>query len=237
MITAKDVQKKKFEKVKFGYSPEEVDSFLAQIENDLRLMQQDLDDSNEKIQLLADKVREYKDTEDDLKNALLLAQKQARQVVEEAQQKADAIVADAKASVDTVKSQALVDSETQLQNITAQLEAENAHLVETQHQVADFKRALFDLYKEHLELISRLPESADEVEYVEVEETEEAEETAETAGAAAEAVAETAEAVKETAEDTVKETAAAVEEAAAAPVFGSRRDDAGSAARRRFSDQ
>lgn len=237
MITAKDVQKKKFEKVKFGYSPEEVDSFLAQIENDLRLMQQDLDDSNEKIQLLADKVREYKDTEDDLKNALLLAQKQARQVVEEAQQKADAIVADAKASVDTVKSQALVDSETQLQNITAQLEAENAHLVETQHQVADFKRALFDLYKEHLELISRLPESADEVEYVEVEETEEAEETAETAEAAAEAVAATAEAVKETAEDTVKETAAAVEEAAAAPVFGSRRDDAGSAARRRFSDQ
>ena len=237
MITAKDVQKKKFEKVKFGYSPEEVDSFLAQIENDLRLMQQDLDDSNEKIQLLADKVREYKDTEDDLKNALLLAQKQARQVVEEAQQKADAIVADAKASVDTVKSQALVDSETQLQNITAQLEAENAHLVETQHQVADFKRALFDLYKEHLELISRLPESADEVEYVEVEETEEAEETAETAEAAAEAVAETAEAVKETAEDAVKETAAAVEEAAAAPVFGSRRDDAGSAARRRFSDQ
>ena len=237
MITAKDVQKKKFEKVKFGYSPEEVDSFLAQIENDLRLMQQDLDDSNEKIQLLADKVREYKDTEDDLKNALLLAQKQARQVVEEAQQKADAIVADAKASVDTVKSQALVDSETQLQNITAQLEAENAHLVETQHQVADFKRALFDLYKEHLELISRLPESADEVEYVEVEETEKAEEAAETAEAAAEAVAETAEAVKETAEDAVKETAAAVEEAAAAPVFGSRRDDAGSAARRRFSDQ
>ncbi|MBR3447721.1 MAG: DivIVA domain-containing protein [Oscillospiraceae bacterium] len=236
MITAKDVQKKKFEKVKFGYSPEEVDSFLAQVENDLRLMQQDLDDSNEKIQLLADKVREYKDTEDDLKNALLLAQKQARQVVEEAQQKADAIVADAKASVDTVKSQALVDSETQLQNITAQLEAENAHLVETQHQVADFKRALFDLYKEHLELISRLPESADKVEYVEVEETEEAEEAAETAEAAAEAVAETAEAVKETAEAAVKEAAAAAEEAAP-PAFGSRRDDAGSAARRRFSDQ
>ena len=57
MITAKDIQKKKFEKVKFGYSPEEVDAFLSQIENDLRLMQQDLDDSNDKIQLLADKVR------------------------------------------------------------------------------------------------------------------------------------------------------------------------------------
>ena len=231
MITAKDVQKKKFEKVKFGYSPEEVDSFLAQIENDLRLMQQDLDDSNEKIQLLADKVREYKDTEDDLKNALLLAQKQARQVVEEAQQKADSIVAEARASVDTVKSQALVDSETQLKNITAQLEAENAHLVETQHQVADFKRALFDMYKEHLELISRLPESTDDIEYVEVE--EEVEETAETA---AEAVAETAETAAETVQAAVTETAAAAEDTAQS-TFGSRRDDAGSAARRRFSEQ
>lgn len=234
MITAKDVQKKKFEKVKFGYNPEEVDSFLAQIENDLRLMQQDLDDSNEKIQLLADKVREYKDTEDDLKNALLLAQKQARQVVEDAQQKADAIVAEAKASVDTVKSQALVDSETQLQNITAQLEAENAHLVETQHQVADFKRALFDMYKEHLELISRLPESSDEiVEYVEVEETEETETAAEAVEAAAETASETVAAAAETA---ATETAAAFDDVAQT-TFGSRRDDAGSAARRRFNDQ
>ena len=231
MITAKDVQKKKFEKVKFGYNPEEVDSFLAQIENDLRLMQQDLDDSNEKIQLLADKVREYKDTEDDLKNALLLAQKQARQVVEDAQHKADAIIAEAKDSVDTVKSQALVDSETQLQNITAQLEAENAHLVETQHQVADFKRALFDMYKEHLELISRLPESADDLEDAGEEEAEEAEESAEAAAEpAAEVPAETV------AETSVSETAAAFDDVAQT-TFGSRRDDAGSAARRRFNDQ
>ena len=85
MITAKDIQRKKFEKVKFGYSPEEVDDFLSLIENDLRVMQQELDDSNEKVQLLADKVREYKDSEEDLKNALLLAQKQARQVISEAQ--------------------------------------------------------------------------------------------------------------------------------------------------------
>ena len=241
MITAKDVQKKKFEKVKFGYNPEEVDSFLAQIENDLRLMQQDLDDSNEKIQLLADKVREYKDTEDDLKNALLLAQKQARQVVEDAQQKADAIVAEAKASVDTVKSQALVDSETQLQNITAQLEAENAHLVETQHQVADFPaegrgaegRGLADGTGQ-VDLISRLPESSDEiVEYVEVEETEETETAAEAVEAAAETASETVAAAAETA---ATETAAAFDDVAQT-TFGSRRDDAGSAARRRFNDQ
>jgi len=214
MITAKDIQKKKFEKVKFGYSPEEVDAFLSQIENDLRLMQQDLDDSNDKIQLLADKVREYKDSEEDLKNALLLAQKQARQVVAEAQEKAAAIEAEARASVDTVKSQALLDSETQLKNITAQLEQENASLVATQHQVADFKRALFDMYKQHLALISSLPDAPAE-EVVEVIEVEE-EAPAEQAAAPAEAPA----------ADPNAAAANAAFDGVAQSTFGSRRDDA-----------
>ena len=223
MITAKDIQKKKFEKVKFGYSPEEVDSFLSQIENDLRLMQQDLDDANGKVQLLADKVREYKDSEEDLKNALLLAQKQARQVVAEAQEKAAAIEAEAKASVDSVRSQALLDSETQLKNITAQLERENASLVTTQHQVADFKRKLFDMYKQHLELISRLPETAEELsdedteEVVEIIEVEEEEAPAENAAPAA--------APAPAAEPEAATAANAAFDGVAQSTFGSRRDE------------
>ena len=204
MITAKDVQKKKFEKVKFGYSPEEVDAFLSQIENDLRLMQQDMDDSNEKIQLLADKVREYKDTEEDLKNALLLAQRQARQVIAEAQEKADAIEAEARASVETVKSQALADSEKSLRQTNEELAKNKAALERTKKQVAEFKQTLFSLYKQHLEMISRLPDSVDEEEeYEEVEEVEVVEETAEPAA----------------------ENAADSFEDVAQSAFGSRRDD------------
>lgn len=204
MITAKDVQKKKFEKVKFGYSPEEVDAFLSQIENDLRLMQQDMDDSNEKIQLLADKVREYKDTEEDLKNALLLAQRQARQVIAEAQEKADAIEAEARASVETVKSQALADSEEALRQTNEELAKNKAALERTKKQVTDFKQTLFSLYKQHLEMISRLPDSVDEdEEYEEVEEVEVVEETAEPAA----------------------ETAADSFDSVAQSTFGSRRDD------------
>lgn len=212
MITAKDVQKKKFEKVKFGYSPEEVDAFLSQIENDLRLMQQDMDDSNEKIQLLADKVREYKDTEEDLKNALLLAQRQARQVIAEAQEKADAIEAEARASVESVKSQALADSEETLRRTNEELEQSKTALERTKKQVAEFKQTLFGLYKQHLELISRLPDSFDEEEE-EYEETEETEVIEEAAEAAAEAVEETAADAADSFDDVAQST------------FGSRRDD------------
>jgi len=163
MITAKDLRRKKFEKVKFGYSPEEVDSFLSQIANDLQLLEQESSDSAEKIQLLADKVREYKETEEDLRNALIGAQRQAREVIDAANEKAAQIEAEARANVGTVQQQALADQETQLAAISARLAQENASLVEAQKQVASFKQSLFDLYRAHLELISKLPENTDGV--------------------------------------------------------------------------
>ncbi|MCQ2418050.1 MAG: DivIVA domain-containing protein [Oscillospiraceae bacterium] len=164
MITAKDIQKKRFEKVKFGYSPEEVDSFLSQIENDLRLMQQELDSNDAKIKLLAGKVQEYRNSEEDITKAMLLAQKQAREVVQQAEAEAEAIVTEARNSVESVKSEAMLSSEEQLARIRAQLDVENAKLVTAQKQVTEFKQSLFDMYKEHLEMISLLPDVPDEEE-------------------------------------------------------------------------
>ena len=206
MITAKDIQKKKFEKVKFGYSPEEVDEFLSQIENDIRLMQQDLDDSNEKEQLLADKVRAYKDQEEDIKNALLGAQKQARQVIDDAKARAAEMEQEAKTAAEAAKSQALIDQETQLKQISERLDQENQSLVTTQKQVAAFKQTLFDLYKQHLELISRIPdEIGDDDEYEDEDDDEEYEEY----------------------EDEAEGEPENAEDAPAAGTFESRRDDAG----------
>ena len=39
---------------------------------------------------------------------------------------------------------------------------EKEALIEAQQQVADFKKSLFDVYKEHLELISAMPETYEE---------------------------------------------------------------------------
>jgi len=212
MITARDIQKKSFEKVKFGYSPEEVDEFLSLIENDIRQMQQNLEDSNEKVQLLAEKVREYKDSEEDIKNVLLSAQKQARQVVAEATEKAAAIEAEAAALAEASKSQALIDQETRLAQVAENIEKENQNLAEIQKEVSDFKQTLFDLYKQHLELISRIPDETEEEEEYDDEEYEDEEEDEEEYEDEAEEAADEA-------DDT------AVDEPAASS-FESRRDDA-----------
>jgi cell division initiation protein len=158
MITAKEIHRKKFEKVKFGYSPDDVDAFMTQLEADVRLMEQELADSGEKISLLADKVREYKETEDDMRNALIGAQKQARQVIEAANEKAAQIEAEARAQVGEVQERKIAEQEAQLKSLTDQIAQQTALLDATKKQVAAFRQSLFDMYRAQIAQIAKLPD-------------------------------------------------------------------------------
>lgn len=59
MISAKEIHELRFEKAAFGYKQEDIDEFLTQLEQEVEIAEQEMADSNEKIQVLADKVREY----------------------------------------------------------------------------------------------------------------------------------------------------------------------------------
>ena len=87
MISAKDISNRRFEKAAFGYKQEEVDEFLKELVTELTMMQKERNDIESKLQILADKVREYRQDEDALKDALLGAQKQGHRVIAEAQEK------------------------------------------------------------------------------------------------------------------------------------------------------
>ena len=66
MISAKEIHELRFEKAAFGYKQEDIDEFLTQLEQEVEIAEQEMADSNEKIQVLADKVREYMRDEDAL---------------------------------------------------------------------------------------------------------------------------------------------------------------------------
>ncbi len=172
MITSKDVRNKRFEKAAFGYKQEEIDEFFAQLEAELDEMERERAESNNKIQILADKVREYMKDEDALKDALLGAQKQGHQVIAEAREKADQIVAEAQAKADALVDEATRQHEEAMERNRAEIAKEKEALIVAQQQVADFKKSLFDMYKSHLELISSMPESFDEDEETEPESAE-----------------------------------------------------------------
>lgn len=161
MITASEIHELKFEKTTFGYKQEEVDEFLNRLEEQVDIANQELADSNRKIQILADKVREYMSEEEAVKDALLTAQKEGHRVTKEAQAKADEIIAQAQARSDAMMEEVTCEHDALLAKNEAEMKAERQKLADMRKEVAAFKKALLSMYKEHLNMISTIPEEDD----------------------------------------------------------------------------
>ena len=151
MLTPSDISNKKFEKGAFGYKPEEVDAFLAEIVGAYNEMYQEKCEEEEKMLVLAEKLEEYRANEDSLKTVLLGAQKLGENIVRDSKAKAEVILADAENQV----KQVFAESESKIIK-------EKETLVTLQKETADFKKQLLAMYRQHLELISLMPESNEE---------------------------------------------------------------------------
>ena len=162
MITASDIRKQRFEKAASGYKQEDIDEFVVELEKELSDMDSERDDANNKIQILADKVREYMRDEDAVKDALLGAQKQAHHVIADANERAEKILAEAQEKADALLDEATRQHEIAMEKNRAEIAKEKEALIIAQQQVSEFKKALFDMYKNHLELVSSMPETFEE---------------------------------------------------------------------------
>ncbi len=162
MISASEIHELRFEKAAFGYKQEDIDEFLNKLEEEVEIAQQELEDSNNKIQVLADKVREYMRDEDALKDALLGAQKEGHRIIAEANAQADDIIAKAQEKADAMMDEVTVQHEARLEQNEVEIKEAQQRLADARKQVADFKKALFDMYKEHLSMLSSMPEEDDE---------------------------------------------------------------------------
>lgn len=151
MLTPNDISSKRFEKSAFGYKPEEVDEFLTEIMNSYNEMYREKNEAEEKLVVLAEKLEEYRANEDSLKTVLLGAQKLGENIVRDSKAKAEVIVADAENQV----KQVFAESESKIIK-------EKETLVTLQRETAEFKKQLLAMYRQHLELISLMPENNEE---------------------------------------------------------------------------
>ena len=151
MLTPSDISNKKFEKAAFGYKPEEVDAFHSEIVGSYNAMYQEKNAAEEKLLVLAEKLEEYRANEDSLKTVLLGAQKLGENIVRDSKAKAEVILADAENQV----KQVFAESESKIIK-------EKETLVTLQKETAEFKKQLLAMYRQHLELISLMPENNEE---------------------------------------------------------------------------
>ena len=151
MLTPNDISNKKFEIAAFGYKPEEVDAFLSEIIGSYNAMYQEKNAAEEKLLVLAEKLEEYRANEDSLKTVLLGAQKLGENIVRDSKAKAEVIIADAENQVKQVFSES-----------ESKIIKEKETLAILQKETAEFKKQLLAMYRQHLELISLMPETEEE---------------------------------------------------------------------------
>ncbi len=152
MMTPDSIANKRFDKAMGGYRQEEVESFLEQIAHEFRALQAEKEDLERKVEVLANKIEEYRADEDSLRSALIGAQKLGDSVIRDSKAKAEAILLDAK-----VEAAKIV--ETAQRNV----EIEQTALVTMKKEVTKFKNRMLTMYRQHLDLIATLPEYADEL--------------------------------------------------------------------------
>ncbi|MBQ8931508.1 MAG: DivIVA domain-containing protein [Ruminiclostridium sp.] len=186
-MNAKDIVEKRFETVKKGgYNIDDVDRFLRDVSVEYLGIQKENEELEEKLKILAEKIKEYRNDEDALRDALLIAKKQAiaveneakaeaEKIIKEAKEKAEKIVKDATEDAAKEKEQSDKDvaaAKEKAKNIVADANAKSdeIHLImqqrtereqivlqRTKKEVADYTAKILAAYNAHIEYIKGIP--------------------------------------------------------------------------------
>ena len=140
MLTPLDIENKKFQKQMMnGYNVDEVDDFLDEITVDYEKLYKENTELSAEIERSKGDLEKYKNIEQTLQNTLVMAQKTADDIKNNAQDEADSIIRNARS-----KMQESVDE------LTKESETRKREFAETKKQ--------FDIYRAKMEalLISQL---------------------------------------------------------------------------------
>lgn len=189
-----------------AYKADDVDDFFAEVAANYTKMFHENGELVRRVGLLADRLEKFKKEEEEIKSAVVSAQRaadiivrDAKNSVADAESEAEAVLAAAKSEADLIKAdaekQAIADSELLLSmtrdkaqeiikkakeeaqeillkaNSTAKdamgaatrtMTSESLHFEMLKKEVSEFKSNILSQYKSHIELISRLPDLAEE---------------------------------------------------------------------------
>ncbi len=147
MHTSDDIRSTTFNIARRGYEQRDVDAFIEQIANDVRALEAEKKDLEDKLYVLAEKIEQYKAEEDSIKVTLINSRRLGESIVNDAKDKAEDIIREA-----NIKKNDIVSSAYE------RIEGTEQTLARLKKEVSDFKNTVLHLYKEHIESLTQLPE-------------------------------------------------------------------------------
>lgn len=180
MLSPSEIRGKVFEKYTSGYRPEDVDQFLAQVASDYETLYNNNADSEEKIMKLVDKINEYREDEDAIKDALLSAQKESKRILADAKAQSEQMINEAIAERDRVKEESEVEceriiaehkeycakvisentaeTEKKIQQVKDEYAQRSKDLKELKLSAAQFREQLTEIYSQQIQLVMQMPD-------------------------------------------------------------------------------
>ena len=150
MFTPQEVSEKVFPKASFGgggYNMASVDEFLDALTEDYTALFKENVTLKAKLKVLAEKVEEYRSTEEAMRQALLTAQKMAAKLVQEAQTEKDNMLREAREQ-----------HAAQLAQLEQERQDAEDKLIMAKQSLAEFVRHGSELCAQQAEFLSSLPE-------------------------------------------------------------------------------
>lgn len=188
MLSAAEIKEIKFSKSFNGYKQEEVEILLDRVESDYAQFERIINGLKGKIEEQEKQIQEFKASQSSIQNVLLSSQRLADRIVNEAKEKSEEIINNAESNITliTAKEKELSAAfELKAQERKNALEAELSEMVEKANRKAEsitkaaedsverqqilfdkikmeisaFKASVTAKYKEHLEILSLLPDT------------------------------------------------------------------------------
>ena len=154
MLTPQEVSERSFTKATFGgYNMAQVDEFLDILTGDYSALYSENAVLKSKMKVLADKVEEYRSTEDGMRKALVTAQRIADEMVSEAEQKKADVLRDAES-----------EAEQKMDALKKAVEAEELRLRKAQEATAAFVAQVRALQDSQSDLLNNLEDLCPETE-------------------------------------------------------------------------
>ena len=161
MYTPQEVSEKTFPKssgLSSGYSMTAVDEFLDGLTEDYTALYKDNTTLKAKLKVLAEKVEEYRATEDAMRSTLLAAQKMAAQMVAEAQAERDKSIAEAHAEKEKTISNAQAEAQRLLMQLQQEIRDSWEKLAAAQSETESFIQRSRELCAQQMAFLDALPE-------------------------------------------------------------------------------
>lgn len=151
MLAPHELKNKSFSKTVRGYNPIEVDEYIEFLVDKYTEVYRENSELEKKFKTVAAKLDQMRAEEESIRTTLINAQKMAERIVNDASARADIITDSIKERSDAIIAQ-----------FRDQINGEKDEMWEIRTRILDFKKRVFDMYREHIESLQSL--SVNEIE-------------------------------------------------------------------------